>query len=198
MAPTSITCWSKTAGAGGTENMRQGMLFSKNLRRQHERSGKACGPIRSRCRRGSGGRGTGELARCLVVIILSPHGKRKPRDHATSATPCYSKRRASVKHGSLPPPRRHAVWQQPVNTRNHSKFNVPTRAVLRKGRNLYRSAATDTKARVVVNDNLRLKALWIPTRSNPRPTVMDQCWGIDMTQVIVGSVGWSYLALERC
>jgi hypothetical protein len=36
--------------------MRREMLFSKSWRRHHERSGKGCGLIRIRCRRGNGGR----------------------------------------------------------------------------------------------------------------------------------------------
>jgi hypothetical protein len=34
--------------------MRRVMLFTKSWRRQHKRSGKACGLILSRCRRGNG------------------------------------------------------------------------------------------------------------------------------------------------
>ena len=55
MAPTSITNWSKTAGAGGTGSMRLEIRCLKGWRRKHERRRKACGLIRSRCRRGSGG-----------------------------------------------------------------------------------------------------------------------------------------------
>ena len=33
------------AGAGGTENMHQGMLFSKSWRRQHEMGNEGCGLI---------------------------------------------------------------------------------------------------------------------------------------------------------
>ena len=53
MAPTSITRWSKMAGAGGIGSLRQVMLFSKGWRRRRERQGKACGPTRNRCHRGS-------------------------------------------------------------------------------------------------------------------------------------------------
>jgi hypothetical protein len=48
------TRMSSKAGAGGTESMRREMLFSKSWRKQHEKGGKGCGPIRSRCHRGSG------------------------------------------------------------------------------------------------------------------------------------------------
>jgi hypothetical protein len=37
------------------------------------------------------------------IFIVAPDGKRIPRGHATSATPCNSKERASVKHGLIPP-----------------------------------------------------------------------------------------------
>ena len=56
MAPTSITHWSKTAGAGGIGSMRQGIPCWKAWRRTHEKRRKVCGKIRSRCHRGSGER----------------------------------------------------------------------------------------------------------------------------------------------
>ena len=51
---------SKKAGAGGIGSMRQGIRCWKGYRRKHEREGKSCGLIRSRCRRGSGGSWAGE------------------------------------------------------------------------------------------------------------------------------------------
>ncbi|TKS63679.1 MAG: hypothetical protein EWM73_01207 [Nitrospira sp.] len=53
MAPTSITRSSKTAGAGGIENMRLWMLCLKSWRRTHERQRKGRGPIRCPCRCGA-------------------------------------------------------------------------------------------------------------------------------------------------
>ena len=53
MAPTSITHWSNTAGAGGIERMRQGIRGLKAWGRTHERPGYGCGLIRSRSHRGS-------------------------------------------------------------------------------------------------------------------------------------------------
>jgi hypothetical protein len=55
MDRTSIRNLSGKAGAGGIENMHQGIRSLKGWRRKHESHGLACGPIRSRCRRGSGG-----------------------------------------------------------------------------------------------------------------------------------------------
>ena len=61
MARTSTTNSSNRAGAGGIGSMRQEIRCWKSWRRKHERDGKACGPIRSRCRRGSGGSGSQEM-----------------------------------------------------------------------------------------------------------------------------------------
>jgi hypothetical protein len=55
---TSIRNSSGGASAGGIVATRLGIRCWKGWRRKHERPRKACGPIRSRCRRGSGGRGS--------------------------------------------------------------------------------------------------------------------------------------------
>jgi hypothetical protein len=52
MGRTSITRWSKTAGAGGIGNMRRGIRYLKVWRRKRRRRRKGCGLIRSRCRLG--------------------------------------------------------------------------------------------------------------------------------------------------
>ena len=56
MARTSIKHSSKTAGAGGIGSIRPTIPSLRHWRRRRERRRNACGPIRSRCRRGSGGR----------------------------------------------------------------------------------------------------------------------------------------------
>ncbi len=43
--------------------------------------------------------------------------------------------------------------------------------------------------------NPRLRATRTPTRHKPRPTQPNQWWGIDMTKVLVGPVGWVYVVL---
>ena len=48
------------------------------------------------CRRGNGGRGAGELARCLATIILSPDGERKRRVHAKIASALHLKSHVST------------------------------------------------------------------------------------------------------
>jgi hypothetical protein len=53
MVPTSITCWSKTAGAGGTGNMRLGIWFWRNWNVEHGLQGKGSGLIHHRFRPGS-------------------------------------------------------------------------------------------------------------------------------------------------
>jgi hypothetical protein len=72
MAPTSTTRWSKTAGAGGIENMRQKTRCWKGFSKKRERRGKECGPIRSRCRRGRGGRG----GRLPSEVLARTRGER--------------------------------------------------------------------------------------------------------------------------
>ena len=54
------TRMSSRAGAGGFGSTRQGIRCWKGWRMTRARGGKACGPIHSRCRRGSGGSGAGE------------------------------------------------------------------------------------------------------------------------------------------
>ena len=49
MVPTSITCWSKTAGPGGIGSMRRGKRCSKGWSEMPERAGRGCGLTRSRC-----------------------------------------------------------------------------------------------------------------------------------------------------
>lgn len=48
---------------------------------------------------------------------------------------------------------------------------------------------------LLVKPNPRLRAVRTPGRSKPRPTRPNQWWGIDMTKVLVGPVGWVYLVL---
>ena len=61
MAPTSITRWSKTAGGGGIGSMRRQIRCWKGWRTKREMRRKACGLIRSRCHRGSGGKSGGSV-----------------------------------------------------------------------------------------------------------------------------------------
>ena len=53
MALTLITRSSRTAGVGGIGSMRREMQYLKGWRGTHEKPGKACGAILSRCRHGS-------------------------------------------------------------------------------------------------------------------------------------------------
>jgi transposase InsO family protein len=48
---------------------------------------------------------------------------------------------------------------------------------------------------LLVKPNVRLKATGTPQRSKPRPTVPNQWWGIDMTKVLAGPIGWVYIVL---
>jgi hypothetical protein len=57
MARTSITCWLKTAGAGGTESMRQGIRHLKGWKRKRGRPRKVYGKILHQSHLGSGARG---------------------------------------------------------------------------------------------------------------------------------------------
>jgi len=48
---------------------------------------------------------------------------------------------------------------------------------------------------LLVKPNVRLKATRTPPRSKPRPTAPNQWWGIDMTKVLAGPIGWVYIVL---
>lgn len=62
----------KRVGAAGIGSMRRGIRCSKGWRKQREKRGTGCGPIRSRCRRGSGGRDavrtSGKSLRYMTVL----------------------------------------------------------------------------------------------------------------------------------
>jgi len=59
---TSIRRWSKKASASGVGSMCQEIRCSKDWTRKHERGRKDCGPSGIPCRRGSGGRGSNDIA----------------------------------------------------------------------------------------------------------------------------------------
>lgn len=48
---------------------------------------------------------------------------------------------------------------------------------------------------LLVKPNPRLRATRTPPPSKPRPTRPNQWWGIDMTKVLVGPIGWAYLVV---
>ena len=48
---------------------------------------------------------------------------------------------------------------------------------------------------LLVKPNLRLKAKRTSMKAKPRPTEPNQCWGIDMTKVLVDSFGWVYVVI---
>src|ERR1700675_4153590 len=72
MDACSIESWFGRDFAGGIGSMCQGIRGLKIWGRKHERPGYGCGPIRSRCQRGSGERGTDELPDASPRVTYIP------------------------------------------------------------------------------------------------------------------------------
>jgi putative transposase len=48
-----------------------------------------------------------------------------------------------------------------------------------------------------VTPQQRLRAKRTPTRSTPKPTRPNECWGLDMPKVLIQDVGWVYIVVVR-